>query len=67
MIWGCLGGNLLLRTTQNSASEILGESVVIQPTAQFAGVVQIASAALQRHYSSLLFYFSHLSKNFLFD
>ena len=26
MIWGCLGGHLIVRTTQNGASEILGES-----------------------------------------
>ena len=26
MIWGCLGGHLIVWTTQNGASEILGES-----------------------------------------
>ena len=34
MIWGCLGGHLIVRTTQNGASEILGESGKSDQTAK---------------------------------
>ena len=58
---------MITRAFRPGDGQLFRRNVVIQPTAQFAGVVQIASAALQRHYSSLLIYFSHLSKNFRFD
>ena len=34
MFWGCLGSHLIVRTTQNGASEILGESGKSDQTAK---------------------------------
>ena len=34
MFWGCLGGHLIVRTTENGASEILGQSGKSDQTAK---------------------------------